>query len=57
MNNCVWGEGGGGAATRPPKLSRVQSLDGGAAGPSGCMPVGSGPPVHPQKPRSQREDE
>lgn len=27
------GRGGGGvAATRPPKLSRVQSLDGGAAG-------------------------
>lgn len=35
MNNCVRGAvemgGGGGTAARPPKVSRAQSLDGGAA--------------------------
>lgn len=35
MNNCVRGavemEGGGGTVVRPPKVSRAQSLDGGAA--------------------------
>lgn len=34
MNNCVWGAvemEGGGTATRPPKVSRAQSVAGGAA--------------------------
>lgn len=51
MNNCVRGavemEGGGGTATRPPKVSRAQSLGGGTAEATSHMPVGAGPPVHP----------
>lgn len=61
MNNCVWGavekEGGGGTAARPPKVSRAQSLDGGAAEASSSHACRHGPPVHPDLSHSQREDQ
>lgn len=40
MNNCVWGAveiGGGGTTTRPPKVFRAKSLDGGAAEEFTCL--------------------
>lgn len=51
MNNCVWGavemEGGGGNATRPPKSPEHKAWMVELLRPRVHMPVGMGPPVHP----------